>query len=295
MATQTLTGRATLVSWIRRFTARHPLALFFILAFGISWAFLVADALGSQGIIPFRLPLNGPGILLALIMSYGPTIAAFCVARITGGKEGVKSLLALLNPRRAGAHWYILAIAGPALFALSIAMLQELFGATRRPFELPLYQLILAGIVGSVIHAIANGEELGWRGYALPLLQRRYTALTASLLLGLIWWAFHMPIMFTVGGIGGSQSLSDALPFLCRTLLLSVIMTWVFNTTRGGMLPIILLHGALNTWPDLIATQGGELARAWVENLPLLLVAAILLLRFGAARLSPTVAHGSSQ
>ena len=286
MRARTLTTQPAPASALKRFIARWPLSVYFGLAFGISWIFLIADALGSRGLIPFRLTLSGPGILLVLLMGYGPTIAALIVAWAIDGAAGIRALLGRLLPRRAGPIWYALALAGPAVLALATGLLQNLFGAALPALPGPAYQVALSGVVGSVVHALANGEELGWRGYALPRLQARYNAFTASMILGAIWFAFHVPIMFTSGGVGGSQTLDSALPFLVRTLALSVIVTWMFNATHGSVLPIILLHGALNAWFDMFAASDGRPLVAWVGVAPLALLAAIVVLAFGPARLS---------
>jgi membrane protease YdiL (CAAX protease family) len=258
------------------------------LAFGISWLFLIADALGSHDLIPFRLSLSGPAIILVLLMSYGPTLAALIVTWAIEGRTGIRTLLVRLLPWRAGLRWYALALMGPAALAFATGTLQELFGATLQPLPGPVYQVALMGVASSIVHAIANGEELGWRGYALPCLLARYNALSASLILGLIWFAFHLPIMFTVGGVGGSQTLENALPFLVGVLAMSVIITWIFNATRGSVLPIILLHGAYNTWPDLFAMTNGNPALGWVGTAISVLLAAIVVLLFGPAHLVRT-------
>jgi uncharacterized protein len=292
MAVQTVTPRTAPASSLQRFITRRPLSVFFGLAFGISWLFLIADALGSHGLIPFRLTLSGPGVLLVLLMSYGPTIAALVVAWATEGAAGVRALLARLVPWRAGLCWYVLALGAPAMFFFLTSMLQGALGATVAPLPGPLHKVLLAGLAGSIFHAVANGEELGWRGYALPHLLARHSALRASLILGTIWFAFHIPIMFTVGGVGGSQTLDAALPFLVSTLALSVVMTWFFSNTRGSVLPIILLHGALNTWPGLFAASGGHPALALVSLVPTVLLAALVVLRYGPAHFARTPARG---
>jgi uncharacterized protein len=290
MTIQTITTQPAPASPLRQFIIRRPLSVFFGLAFGISWLFLIADALGSHGLIPFRLTLSGPGLILVLLMSYGPTFAALIVSWATEGAAGLRALLGRLLPWRAGLRWYALALAGPAAYALMIGKLQELLGATLQPLPGPVHQVVLMGLVGSIVRGVVNGEELGWRGYALPRLQERYTALTASLILGVIWFAFHLPIIFTDGGVGGSQTLDNALPFLVGVLAMSVIITWIFNATHGSMLPIILLHGAYNTWPDLFAMTSGNPALGWLWPAISVLLATIVVLRFGPARLSPTPA-----
>jgi membrane protease YdiL (CAAX protease family) len=163
-----------------------------------------------------------------------------------------------MKQERTGLHWYALALVWPAAYAFVTGTLQQLLGATLKPLPGPVHLVVLMGLVGSILRGIVNGEELGWRGYALPRLQERYPALRASLILGVIWFAFHVPIMFIPGSIAGSQTFDDALPFLVGVLAMSVIITWIFNATRGSVLPIILLHGAYNSWPDLFAMTGGS-------------------------------------
>lgn len=242
--------------------ARRPLASFLVLAFSLSWSFLIADALGARGIIPFRLTLSGPGLILALLMSYGPTIAALVVAKATRGWDGVRGLLGALLRWRVGLRWYIVALAlPPALFSLA-ARLPELLG-------------------GGLVHGIANGEELGWRGFALPQLMRRRRPLVASLTLGAIWFVFHVPIMFVPNSIAGGQSFATALPFCVGVLATSVLMTWLYRSTGGSVLLPWLFHGAVNIWPGLVGGAGGEVQLAWIQTALLVLVAAAVVVRYG--------------
>ena len=88
---------------------------------------------------------------------------------------------------------------------------------------------------------VGLGEETGWRGYALPELQKRYSPLIASLVVGVFWAAWHMPLM-------GVEFRADVIPaFLLSVLAGSVVMAWLFNRANGGLLPLPLLHAAVNT------------------------------------------------
>jgi membrane protease YdiL (CAAX protease family) len=98
---------------------------------------------------------------------------------------------------------------------------------------------------------LINGEELAWRGFALPRLQGKYNALTSSIILGVIWGLFHLPLFFTV--TGSSQADMSFVPFLVSTSILSVLFTWLFNNTRGSVLMAYLLHAATNTWTRVFA------------------------------------------
>jgi membrane protease YdiL (CAAX protease family) len=261
--------------------ARWPLVTFFALAFGLTWSFLIADALGQRGVIPFRLTLSGPGLVLALLMSYGPTLAALFVIGVTEGRAGVWSLLRAATRWRVSLRWYILALGGPAALFYLAARLSELLGGEPRPLPAQGWTVLLAGVVGTIVHGIANGEELGWRGYALPRLLRRQRALAASLILGAIWFVFHIPIMFVPNSIAGSQSFETALPFLVNVLATSTLLTWVYRSTGGSVLLTILLHGAANIWPSLVGGTASEVTVAWIQAMLLVLTASVVVARYG--------------
>jgi membrane protease YdiL (CAAX protease family) len=272
----------------RRLIARWPLAAFFALAFGLTWSFLIADALGQRGLIPFRLTLSGPGLALTLLMSYGPTLAALFVAGVSEGWAGTWSLLRAATRWRVGLRWYILALGGPAALFYVAARLSELLGGEPRPLPAQGWTVLLAGVVGSVVHGVANGEEVGWRGYALPQLLRHQRGLTASLMLGAIWFVFHIPIMFVPNSIAGGQSFETALPFLVSVLATSTLMTWVYRSTGGSVLLTILLHGAANVWPSLVGGTASEVTLAWVQAVLLGLVASAVVVRYGPELGPPT-------
>jgi membrane protease YdiL (CAAX protease family) len=92
--------------------------------------------------------------------------------------------------------------------------------------------------------------------------------------------------MFTLGGVGGSQTFATLLPFLAGTLAMSVVVTSIFNATSGSLLPIILLHGAINAWPDLLAPSGSSAGMTWVGIAPMVLLAVVAVLVFGPTYLA---------
>ena len=89
-----------------------------------------------------------------------------------------------------------------------------------------------------------NAEEIGWRGYALPRLQARHSALVASLVVGVVWAFWHVPKFLTAGG---GQDDSSFWLFLVGTVATAVLFTWVFNSTGGSLLTVTLLHASLST------------------------------------------------
>jgi membrane protease YdiL (CAAX protease family) len=275
--------------------ARRPLLWFFVLAFGLSWPLLLLDFLGSRGLIPFRLSLSGPGLALTLLMAYAPTLAALVVVGATAGRAGVGSLLGAAVRWRVGLRWYAVALAGPPALFFVAARLSELLGGAPRPLPVQGWAVLVAGLVNTLVHGIANGEELGWRGYALPQLMERQRALSASLTLGLIWFVFHVPIMFVPNSIAGGQSLETALPFLVTVLAASVLMTWLYRGTGGSVLIPWLFHGAVNAWPGLVGGAGSEVQLAWIQAALIALAAAAVVARYGPDLARPGLTARSRQ
>jgi membrane protease YdiL (CAAX protease family) len=108
--------------------------------------------------------------------------------------------------------------------------------------------LVIAVPVLFLVSLLINGEEMGWRGFALPRLQVRFSALTASLILGVIWTGFHLPLFWTVGSTQAGQPI---LGFLLSIVASSVIVTWLYNNT-GSLLLVLLFHASVNTWSQII-------------------------------------------
>ena len=265
---------------------KYPLTIFFLLVFGLTWPFMIVDALGSHEILPFRLP-----DLLLLVMSYMPTLAAVIVTGWTEGKAGIRALFRKLLIGRVGLHWYIFAIFGFAAICAGAIGLANVVSELPIPFlpdnlPQPLSTLEAALFITFIftISTLVNGEELAWRGFALPGLQAKYNALTSSLILGVIWGLFHLPLFFT---LTSSQAGTSFVGFLISTISLAIIFTWMYNHTRGSVLLAYLLHGSANTWTRIFAVDhnADPLVSGFMIGLPLL-VAVILVVTFGAENLS---------
>lgn len=274
---------------------RFPLASFLVLAFAFTWVFLIADALGSRGWIPFRLATEGPGLVITLLTGYGPTIAALIVAGTLGGRAGVGKLLRRLLIWRVGIQWYAVAILGPALVFFVASQLYVVSGGTLRqlppagPVEIAVNLLALF-----VVSAVINGEELGWRGFALPRLQNKMNALASSLVLGFIWALFHLPLFFTQGGgAGGNQASMPPVAFFVQVMAMSVVVTWVFNHTRGSVLPAYLFHASVNTVSQVWASSTPDPLYYWLVTGLCSAAAVIVVAVYGASNLSRTTARVS--
>lgn len=208
---------------------RYPLVAFFGLVFALEWA-ITPFAIASPTLPPF-------------IFTFLPALVAFLIIGITEGKAGVKTLLSKLILWRVGLMWYVTALGLPVLVGLICIGLALLFGSTT------------ATAIGAfaafrlLMFVFAAGEELGWRGYALPKLQGRFGALGASLLLGVLWFVFHLPLF-----LPGQFFAELPMPaYLLLMLATSIIYTWLLNHTGGSVLMASLLHGSMNAFGILYA------------------------------------------
>jgi uncharacterized protein len=236
----------TLTSTVRK---RGSLWAFFILAFLFTWSFWVPQALYSRGIISFHAP--GSFMFLA---GYGPALSALIITLVYDGKAGLKSLLRRLGMWRVGLKWYAIALLLPAAISLAGLAMYFLLGnpfpaVTARPaFDFgfgssPVWIQFLLLTLMFILGFDGFGEELGWRGYALPVLLKKYAAFMAALFLGVIWALWHLPYALTIGSAMSGQSFFKFLPGILGS---SVLITWIFSNTKGSVLLAILFHAAGN-------------------------------------------------
>jgi uncharacterized protein len=205
---------------------RYPLIVFFVLAYVFSW---------------WTWPLYAFGLSPSPIIAFGPFLAAILVLALTTGKGGVVTLLRRMVRWRVRPVWYAVALLLPVAISGGAALLNVVvLGASApSPAELGAWSglvptffllLLVPGIGGA-------WEEPGWRGYALPKLQGGHSALLASLILGVVWAFWHLPLM-----VIGQIHLSDPVYIVAWT----VVFTWVFNNTNGSVLIAMLMHNMHN-------------------------------------------------
>jgi membrane protease YdiL (CAAX protease family) len=162
------------------------------------------------------------------------------VLALTGGKAGVVALLRRMVRWRVAPVWYAVALLLPVAINVAATVLNVLLGARPpSPAELGAWPgLIPTFFLLLLVPGLGGAwEEPGWRGYALPKLQASRSALLASLILGVGWAFWHLPLM-----VIGQIPLSDPLFVVAWT----VVFTWMFNNTNGSVLIAMLLHNMNN-------------------------------------------------
>jgi membrane protease YdiL (CAAX protease family) len=215
------------------------------------------------------------------------------VAGKTQGRAGVRALLRKLLVWRVGLRWYLFAVFAMAvLFGLAILLYNLIVPSAHLPVlsgQFPAaspLQMILSVIPIFIVLSLVNGEELAWRGYAMPQLQARYSALVSSLIMGVIWTVFHLPLFFT--RTGSSQADWPFASFLVSTVVISVLYTWLLNHTQGSVLLAYLFHGAANTWTRVFSIDHADPLVGWLVDGLIVLLAVIVVLYEGRENLSRT-------
>jgi membrane protease YdiL (CAAX protease family) len=258
------------VQSIKNALIRHPLVAFFLLAYAISWLIelpvILAHLQNGAGL--------GDGTLLLFLGSFGPSLAAVILTAASEGSAGVRALLGRLLPWRVSLVWILIALYGflalglPAITLLGAASVSEVLA------QLPL------ALVAVPVNALTSflvlgplGEELGWRGYALPRLQAAYGALAGSGVLGLLWAYWHAPLMLFPEWRGDLPVGAFLIVYPLYTIPLTIIFAWVFNGSGGSVFVTTALHAAFN-YTVFFLNRRFDLGR--YDALPLLAVMSCL-------------------
>jgi len=245
------TNQPTSASSFRQFIIHHPLVAFLGMVYSISWLLFVPSLLSANGIgvLPVAIPV-APFLLLSVI--FGLTLPVYIVTRVTRGGEGLYELRRRYTRWRVGVHWY-----GLALFALPVTDLLAAslwlgtapLTAFANRWELLFTVFLPNALVGAVL--INTWEEGAWTGFLLPRLQERWGALRSSVLVAAAMGLFHMPLIFILGGVSDEPIAPERYGFyfvllFAGTIPFRVLVTWLWNSTRGSVIIVALFHAAFN-------------------------------------------------
>jgi CAAX protease family protein len=258
---------------------RHPLPAFLVLTYGLTWALWIPLDI-------FRDAAAGPYTSLALLIGSNiPSAVAIVLTLVGFGWGATRKLLGRLLIWRVGWRWYLILLAPTALVVGTISLVSVTRGGPTAALAMPLVSAIIY-VAFMTFPGSALGEEIGWRGYALPRVQSTRTALTASLVVGTLHGLWHLPLWLR-GDADHRLSLYPA--FLIQAPALAVIYTWLYNSSKGSLLLVVLFHTATNAPLTLVLLPLG------IENWPLpfwlialfMLVAALaVVVVFGPTNLS---------
>lgn len=220
-----------------RLIRRYPVAAFFVIIVVLGW---LAVAVGTT-IMPIDAEHEMTamhGILVFAIAS--PSVVGVVLTALVDGKAGLRALWARLAKWRVHPKWYLLALLVPFSIAGLAYLILRLIGGPVAPLDMgkQLAFMLPFAVMASIL------EEFGWRGFALPRLQKRYSALVSAMIVGLGWAMWHTAINYL--GVSGLHSGPMLLLLLFIVAQLnftdSVILSWIHNSTGGSMLLVVLAH-----------------------------------------------------
>lgn len=231
---------------------------FFALSFAITWAAFISVARW----VPAQ---TATGYALVLFGAYTPGIVALALTARTEGSRGVRALLRRILRVDAPLRLYVLALTYIAVVKVIAAILHRLVTGAWPPFG--------AGSLAVIPFAIAlstpfqAGEEIGWRGFALPRLADRFGLRIASVLLGVIWAIWHLPQFYIAGADTYHQSFVVWAP---QVVALSIALAWLYAKSGGSLLLVMLMHSAINNSKDIVSSGAFTPPGVFSLNAPLI-------------------------
>jgi membrane protease YdiL (CAAX protease family) len=221
-------------------------------------------------------------------------LAGIILAAVEGRKGGLRELLGRFLIWRVGIQWWAFALLFPILPSVVALYLFHWLGGPAVDWSVlkPLYTVIPTMIFLIIMAGI--GEEFGWRGFALPRLQARHSALVSGLIVGVIWATWHVPLFFTQGTMQYQMRMEAGpiLPILGYAAFViagSIQQTWLFNNTKGSVLPAAVAHGAGNAWVgSYIDVYRGHFGSVLIFMALSVVISTVIVLLAGARHLSRT-------
>lgn len=225
-------------AWLRK----HQLLSFFILSYALAYLAVFGFIYLNPG---QPMPAWSPAWF---VFAFSPTISAVFLSWVTHGLPGVKHLLSGFARWKVSVGWYFAAFflfLGPLMIALVYIALGNPAPGLRAGWTIP---LLLAQVFTQFFSGPVS-EEAGWRGFALPRLEGKVNALLSSLILGVVWTFWHLPLFY----LTGATQVSIPMPiYLGLVLTLTVYMTWLFNNTGGSLIITTLAHFSYNLTGTLL-------------------------------------------
>lgn len=270
-----------MLSWIKQ----HSLIGYFILTYVITWSIWSPIVAVSQGWTDWNVPYA-----LYYLGSFGPTVSAFVMTALTEGRTGIHNLLSRMLKWRVEFRYYVFAVLAPiALFIVAVLVNRMMIGAWSdlnllgQPDYLP--YLGPLGVLALWFLTYGLGEETGWRGFALPHLQKDRSAASATLILAMLWACWHLPAFFfrdtyvELGLLGFPM-------FAFMMIFSTMVFTWLYNSTQGSIFIVILFHAIFN-W--LSVSQAAGPFAAGIMSAPMVLWALYVARRYGQENAAPVV------
>ncbi len=227
---------------------------FFLITYAVSWSLWYAAARVSGGL----------STVFVYVGTFAPALVAIAMTLHAAGSRSVQSLIANLFRWRVGVRWYVFAIGFMAAVKLTTAVVHRAAFGEWPPFGRTPVLVMLAATLVSVLILGQAGEELGWRGFALPRLASRVGLGWASVILGAAWAAWHLPLFFI---FPSADKYGQSFPlYLGQVVGLSVAFAWLWWRTNGSLLLTMLFHAAVNNTKDIVPSVSTGASNVWAVS-----------------------------
>jgi uncharacterized protein len=234
-------SRIRITAWF----VRHPVMAFTVIAYSVSWICWLPLLADRQDWVSWSA-----STYLHLLGGLGPAVAALVVTAVVARRNGLADIWRRAVAWRGRLGWLALAVVGPlAVFAAAVLATRVVegawpdlsrFGAST---EYPLLPLGVFWVANLLFYGF--GEEIGWRGFALPTLARRHSALSAAIIVSVIWAAWHLPL-FGITATYRAMPAIGLLGFFFSMLTASFLLTWLYLRSRGSILVVAVFHAAFD-------------------------------------------------
>lgn len=264
-------------TWVKR----HSLVTYFILAYAITWAVQIPLALKAQNLIQAPIPFS-----VHYLAGYGPMLSAIIVTWLTDGVGGLRELFERILKWRVQPVWWLAAISPLALYMIVAFILRLIQGepiGLNMLGQVEFLPDIGFGALFLWLLTYGIGEETGWRGFALPRLQKNRSALFATFILWVFWAFWHLPAFFYL------YDPAIVIGFLLGILAGAIVFSWLYNSTGGSVLMVVLFHGVFNFTTGCTACKAGMIS-AIISTL-IMVWAVIVIILFKPTNLSRAEKH----
>ncbi len=248
---------------------------YFFLAYSISWALGIPLALAKQGMIQPIFPK-----WFHYLVAYGPMLAALIMTFVTQGQSGLQELWKRIIKWRVGVVWWVVALSPLIMGFLVAIVINMLTNDCISISDLGTVRFLPPLGIGALflwIFTFGLGEEIGWRGFVLPRLQKDYNAFFATTILTFFWALWHLPQFFYV------FEASIAPGWLIGLFAGAIVFTWLFNNTEGSILIVAMFHGCFNY---ISASSAGNGLLAAIVSTMVIIWAVIVVLLYKPQTLS---------
>jgi membrane protease YdiL (CAAX protease family) len=263
---------------------RRSVKWFFLVGFGVPWLGWTLRAVTGVHDSPITTALFYTGDFM--------TVGGFVATYVAAGRPGLTSLFKRFFQVRAPIPWILYALFLPLVW---VGLAALTYGATHGGVGRIVPAGLLSYVSGSALIAMTTGplgEEAGWRGFLLPRLLGRYSPIAASLILGMIWSAWHYPLYYNTvfASIGGAANFT--ISCLCFSVLLTVL--WAF--TRASVFWAIILHWSVNVTPGVVGDVFPDIKHSyggladWLRVGFLVITTVVVVALVGAGRLREKLA-----